>query len=140
EPYCSAFFHYEVDPITSVRFAGLYNESDVASSASHEGFLDVPGANVSAGRTYTMTVTAKTYFAIDTSMTSRVGAHFDWNQDGVFTDDEAYFIGHLHRSTGLDGQFARAEIQVPPGTPAGPTRMRVINNHNFFTSPCTQAG
>ncbi len=140
EPYCSAFFHFEVDPITSVRFAGLYNESDVASSASHEGFLDVPGANVSAGRTYTMTVTAKTYFAIDTSMTSRVGAHFDWNQDGVFTDDEAYFIGHLHRSTGLDGQFARAEIQVPPGTPAGPTRMRVINNHNFFTSPCTQAG
>jgi subtilisin family serine protease len=140
EPYCSAFFHFAVQPITSVRFAGLYNESSVASTESHEGFVGVPGANVSAGGTYAITVTAKTHDTLDLTQTSRVGAHFDWNQDGVFSPEETYFVGHLHRSTGTDGQFVTAQIKVPDGTPSGPTRMRIISNHNLLASPCTQAG
>jgi subtilisin family serine protease len=139
-PYCAAFFQYEVDPITSVRFAGLFNESDVASTVPHEDFLSVPGANVSAGGKYELTVTARTLVSSNPLATHRVGAYFDWNQDGVFSEDEGYLIGHLNNSTGLDGQFARREIQVPVGTPPGPTRMRVISNFNIMAAACTQTG
>ena len=138
EPYCAAAFPSAVEPITRVVFGDIDNTSGAAvgGSPALENFTAVNGT-VIGGTTVQMAVEGNTAG----SFTTIINAYIDWNQDGQFdAATEGYAIGSLVNSTGLDGQQAVADIEVPVDAVPGETRMRVIKKYNTAAAPCNTDG
>lgn len=137
-PYCAVAFPLGVEPITRVEFAGIASTSSTSlSSPAHEDFTDRTG-NVLVGGTYPITIKGNTNGATQ----SFVKVFIDWNQDHEFADPaEAYVIGALSNSTGIDAVFVTAVITVPANATMGNTRMRVIKKRGSHAStPCAAEG
>lgn len=135
DTYCDVNYDVDVEPITNVEFAGIANQSSATVNAgpAHEYFTDIQGT-VQQSETYPITVEGNSNGPYD----NYYRAYFDWNQNGDFGDDgEAYDIGMISNSTGMDGQQATADILVPADALIGVTRMRVVKNYNQIpTDPC----
>ena len=137
EPYCAVSFPSGVEPITRVMLSAIDHASPVAaSSPAHEDFLAAPGGMLTAGHSHEMRVEGTTAG----NWTTYVSAYIDWNQDGVFSSDEAYQIGTLTSSTGNDGQQAVSVIEVPEDALHGPTRMRVLKRYSQAAPACNTSG
>lgn len=137
--YCDVDFYNTVEPITSVEFAGINNQSpaDTTSSEDMEDFTALAPAQVSQGQSYPIALKGNT----NGSFTNYFTVFFDWNKNGDFSDDgEVYQIGTIVDSDGTDGQVAQGTIAVPANAPVGVTRMRVFKSYNAATtSPCSAA-
>jgi subtilisin family serine protease len=142
EPYCPTHFQFAVYPITRVAIAGIDNRSsDVMNgSPAHENYVSIPSGSLSRGGTYPIIVEGRTLNTNDPRSSDQFSAFIDWNMDGVFAENETYFLGHLQRSTGTDGQFVSRDIVVPADAPLGPKRMRVSKMHDQPAQACRMVG
>jgi subtilisin-like proprotein convertase family protein len=136
--YCPVTFTSNVEPITLVNFSNINNATSATVNGTPplENFTSIVG-NVSKGQAYTMTVKGNT----DGNFTTRVDVYIDFNQDGDFVDaGEAFFIGTIINSTGLDAVQASASITIPGSALDGNTRMRVMKKFNTSALPCNTDG
>jgi hypothetical protein len=127
-PYCSKTFIGAVQPITSVVFTGISNTSvATVGSTAMDNFLAVPGGLVGQTGYYPITVKANT----DGNFTDFIRVYFDWNHDGVFSEDasERYEVGSITNSTGTDAKFTSSGVFVPASARSGLTRMRVVHDY-----------
>jgi GEVED domain/Putative metal-binding motif/Secretion system C-terminal sorting domain len=140
-PYCSGMtFTSAVEPISSVNFAGINNQSPAALNGgpAHENFIAITGA-VTAGSSYPMVLKGNT----DGNFTNNFRVFIDWNQDGDFGDaGETYNAGTIFASTGLDAVQASSTIAVPANATAGTTRMRIKKLFGLTNvdNPCLGGG
>ncbi|HEY4538530.1 MAG TPA: GEVED domain-containing protein [Faecalibacter sp.] len=134
-PYCGDLnFSNAVEPITNVSFAGINNRTATQSTVSHEIFLD-QAADVTPGMTYTMSLEGNT----DGDFTNRFFVFIDWDQNGVFDENELYMPSTtLVNSTGNDGKTVTLDITVPENAVQGTTRLRIKKTFNTteYSNPC----
>lgn len=134
---CDVVFDEDVEPITSVSFAGINNTSSqvLNGTPSVQNFMNVTPAEVTAGETYPITLKGNTVGEFENYFT----VYFDWNHDGDFTDDgEEYQIGMIYDSTGLDAIQATGNIEVPEDALEGLAYMRVFKSYDAYTTdPCS---
>ncbi|MCX7548523.1 GEVED domain-containing protein [Xanthomarina sp. F1114] len=139
--YCDVQFPNNVEPITSVVFAGIDNQSD-ATVGVHPPLEDftAQSASVELGSSYSIEVQGNT----DGSYTAKIVAYIDWNQDGTFDDapgsEEMYSLTDIVGSTGTDGTVSTGSIAVPAGALLGDTRMRVMKKFSSVPGPCNTSG
>ncbi|SCY28806.1 GEVED domain-containing protein [Flavobacterium caeni] len=144
-PYCSAInYTNNVEPITSVVFAGINNQSpNTVLSVANGGiplqnFIAQTGS-VTTESSYTMTLKGNT----DGTFTNNFRVFIDWNQDGDLNDaNEIFNAGSVTSSTGLDAIEAVSTITVPANALGGTTRMRVkkLFGTTDLANPCIGGG
>lgn len=125
-PYCGPLAYTYPEPITLVSFAGINNSSSALTTApAHENFIAISGT-VNVGLTYTLTVKGNTAG----NYTDGVFVYIDWNKNNVFTDaGEAYSVGSITNSTGVDAVQLTYNLTVPMTATSGTTRMRVLKKY-----------
>lgn len=137
--YCAATFPSNVEPITSVVFAGINNTTSATLNGTPalENFTYLTGS-VIKGQTYTITVKGNT----DGSFTDNFRLYADLNQNGVFTDaGESVDIGTINTSTGVDTKTASTSVTVPLTAATGLTTIRITKKFSGYTTdPCNNAG
>ncbi len=144
-PYCGPLaFATDVEPITSVDFAGIINPSSavIDGSDGHELYLSSIAA-VALGTSYPIVLKGNT----GGNFTNRFIVFIDWNQNNILNDaGEVYFNGPspimtILNSTGIDAIQASGTIAVPSTALLGNTRMRVkkIFGTTNFIAPCLGA-
>lgn len=123
--YCAVTVEYGVEPISSVNFANISNQSSsvVDASPAYEDFTSIV-ANVNKGNTYNLTVKGNTVgeFSHD------IRAFFDWNNDGIFDMNTEFYAGVLNPSTGYDNVESIISVTIPATASIGNTRMRIIKD------------
>ncbi len=135
--YCQTSYPSDVEPITSVNFAGINNTSPatINGSPAQEDFTSITGA-VTAGQTYPITVKGNT----GGNYSDSIVVYIDWNRDGFFTgSNEKYRIGVLTNSTGADAIEVTGNIAVPTDAINGTTRMRILKKWLSATPPSVEA-
>lgn len=137
ETYCFPTVSYNTEPITYVGIQDIDNESSAASSMSYEDFTDL-STELTRGETYEITFQGHT----GGNYSSYFTVFIDFNEDGEFSEDEAFFTDAenymvITNSNGNDDVIATGEIHIPSETPLGEKRMRVIKNYNEpIINPC----
>lgn len=138
--YCSIAFSSGAEPISSVRFNTLFNEStaDPDATDEYEDFtVTADTTSVFRGETYRITVTGNTVGPF----TDQIDVYIDWNNDQDFEDaGEHFFIGEIDDSDGEDGIEATTQIDVPLDAALTYTRMRVVKRYNGSALPCNTTG
>ncbi|WP_299777410.1 GEVED domain-containing protein [uncultured Formosa sp.] len=136
--YCTTSFT-SVEPITNVTFAGINNTTDdtINGSQGLETFCDISGT-VTQGETYEITIKGNT----NGNNKNFFMAFIDWNQDGVFDDDEDAYeeqkIGDFRNSTGVDSNTVIGNIIVPDNAILGTTLIRIIKTEgSSATDACS---
>lgn len=136
---CEIAFPDNVEPITSVKFAGINNQSSAvigAATPAQEDFTAISG-QVSLGAAYSIEVKGNT----NGNFTHHVTAYIDWNRNNSFEDEgETYTVGTLQNSTGTDDVTATTTIIIPADVALGNTKMRVIKKFNAIAPPCNTTG
>jgi len=115
-----------VEAITLVKVAGIDNTSAADSTEAYEDFTTISGT-VNAGSNYEAIFEGNTggdYIDVITIFA-------DWNQDGVFSDDERTEIGTITNSTGSDGIQITGSLMVPLEALTGSTTLRVIKTYDL---------
>ncbi|HET8899803.1 MAG TPA: GEVED domain-containing protein [Rhodanobacteraceae bacterium] len=138
QPYCSAVYPNDVEPITRVLFAGIDNASPASGSGlpALEDFTAIVGT-VSKGQRYPLSVEGNTFG----NYTDTVAVFIDWNRNGSFSDGgERYALSDLVNSSGADGQQATTNLMVPTNAKLGKTRMRVSKLYREDAQACNTAG
>ena len=134
-PYCPRTITNAIEPITLVQLGSIDNASSnvVGGTPVLQDFLAVNGT-LKSGATYLMTVKGNS----DGDFINVYRAYFDWNQDGVFAEDdsERHELGEIENSTGLDAKQTSALITVPASATVGLTRVRVVKNYDVAGSAC----
>ncbi|MBK9421796.1 MAG: T9SS type A sorting domain-containing protein [Flavobacteriales bacterium] len=128
ECYCTTIdFVLAVEPICSVTFANVDNESPSAGAPGYEDFTDIT-AELVAGNEYLLSVTGNT----SGNYTNYVSAFFDWDGDGQF--ETIVPIDSLVNTA--CGTTISVMVSVP--TDAAPaSRMRVVKDYSDFpVAPC----
>lgn len=130
----------EIVPISYVEFSDLNNSTLNAENPQEiEDFSDMI-ANVEVGETYKLSVKGYTLPNLFQS-TSYITAFFDWNNNGVFEEEETYPIGGFNNSIFGDG-LAEMNIEIPTNIPEGDIDMRIVlishkNPTNYeIPNPC----
>lgn len=135
--YCDITFEEDIEPITSVQFAGIDNETSatVNGTAGVENFTSVTPAEVTAGETYTITLEGNTNGNYETYFM----VYIDFNHNGILDDDgESFEAGFVANSTGVDGAQTTADIEIPETAMEGLTYMRVLKLYDAYsTDPCS---
>lgn len=123
--YCNVSVDHDVEPITSVNFAGISNQTSevVNATPAYQDFTSITG-NVARGNTYELTVKGNTVGQFEHD----IRTFFDWNKDGVFDMQTEYYPGVLVPSSGIDAVQATVSISVPASAAIGNTRMRIIKD------------
>jgi hypothetical protein len=137
-PYCAEEYVSGVEPITSVIFDSINNQSiDTLDGVPHEDFTFL-STTLTQALTYTITLKGNT----SGSFTNYFTVFIDWNQDNDFDDaDERYDIGTINNSTGTDSKFVSGSIAVPINALEGSTRMRVVKHYaSYQAAPCLSGG
>lgn len=133
--YCTPTFPQGVEPITLVEFAGISNTTAASTSEpAYENFTEMVGY-VEQGGTYPIRVKGFT-----DGLSSYFKVYVDWNNNGIFEDNEGTSLGHINNSTGTDNKDLTADIVVPADAFAGDVRMRVLKRFASSTIPaCNNA-
>lgn len=136
---CNVAFPAQTEPITLVQFSGINNPSSALSGGTtpaYEDFTAIAG-EVTKGQSYTLTVKGNT----SGNFSHHINAYIDWNRNNSFEDEgEAYIVGNIQNSTGLDNTAATLSITIPVTAAIGNTRMRVIKKFNVDALPCNSLG
>ncbi|MDQ7918361.1 GEVED domain-containing protein [Mesonia sp. MT50] len=132
--YCDDATSTNVEPITSVIFAGIDNSSPASTSSDgYEDFTDIV-AEVEVNETYVFSAEGNTNGNYEAYFTVWI----DWNQNGLFETAEMYEIdGFIENSDGTDGQQVTGDIVVPSSAVLGETVMRIRKRYSMHqTDPC----
>lgn len=148
-PYCGPILFGNLEPITSVQFAGISKTfpntatnsvGGQPSPTSHKILTDV--ASVAQGGTYPIVLKGNTNSpAGGQQYTNKFSVFIDWNQDGDFVDADELYFGtaataiSIIGSTGLDAISATGNIVVPATAKLGNTRMRIKKQYVFPNAP-----
>jgi len=138
-PYCPATYPDDVEPITSVVFAGINNTSSatVNGSPALEDFTGQVATVVQGSTSNSITVKGNTAGPY----TNYIRVYIDWNQNNSLTDaGESYDIGTINTSTGTDAIQVSGNIAVPAGALPGNTRMRVTKRFDAYGPACNDLG
>ncbi|MBL0911073.1 MAG: T9SS type A sorting domain-containing protein [Bacteroidia bacterium] len=138
-PYCGTTYPDDVEPITSVVFAGINNTSSatVNGSPELEDFTSQVATVVQGSPTNAITVKGNTAG----SFTNYIRVYIDWNHNNSLTDaGESYDIGTIASSTGTDAVQVTGNIAVPAGALLGNTRMRVTKRFSTYGPACNDLG
>lgn len=122
---CTATFTDDIEPITSVEFAGINNQSSnvVNGSPGREDFTYLPPAEVTQGESYPITLQGNTAGDFTTYFT----VFFDFNHNNSFDDEgESFEIGTIVDSDGIDETELTGTIMIPAAAATGLTYMRVF--------------
>ena len=123
--YCEIEFS-DVEPITSVQFAGIDNESDgvLYELPAIEDYTATTPGEVMLGMDYEITLMGNTggeyenYFAV----------YIDFNHNGSLSDEgEVFEIGYLFDTDGTDAELT-GMITIPEDAMTGLTYMRVVKH------------
>ncbi|WP_313214957.1 GEVED domain-containing protein [Soonwooa sp.] len=118
--YCDgAATSQQYEKISKVTFANINNSS--TSTAGYEDFTSIVGT-VSRGQSYPISVTISQFDADKTAV------WIDYNNDGVFSDNEKTSLTSTATATG--------NITIPTTAALGNTRMRVRMNYNAEAPAC----
>ncbi|MGV4412760.1 GEVED domain-containing protein [Chryseobacterium sp. T1] len=118
--YCAAkATSTSFEKISRVQFANIDNSS--TSTAGYENFSHIVGT-VERSKNYQMTVSISQF---DTDKTT---VWIDYNQDGVFSNDEKISLTATNLATG--------SITIPATAKLGKTGMRVRTNYNVEGPAC----
>lgn len=122
--YCAVSVDYDVEPITLVSFADIYNETSaiVNETPAYEDFTEI-STDVEKGATYNLIVKGNTI-----NFEHDIRVFLDWNQDKVFDMETEFYTVSLLPSTGEDDVVASLDITIPTNAPLGTTRMRIIKD------------
>lgn len=135
---CNVAFPGQVEPITSVQFAGISNTSPstMGVGLAHEDFTSVFG-QVTQGQSYPISVKGNT----GGNFVHHITAYIDWNRNNSFLDaGETFSLGTLQNSNGNDVTAATGNITIPNDATPGTTTMRIIKKFNSVGQPCNSLG
>ncbi|CDF80533.1 hypothetical protein BN863_28210 [Formosa agariphila KMM 3901] len=140
--YCKTTYSQVVEPITQITFAGIDNTSSatVNGSLENELFCNEVGTVVRGSDDNEIIIRGNT----NGNKKNYFVAYIDWNQDGIFGDDEyeEQKLGELKNSTGApDSEALVKNIKVPSDAKLGTTTMRIIktgNNDGSATDACKE--
>lgn len=137
DPYCSMEFMDGVEPITRVIMGSIDNSSNPAvnDSPEVEDFTHIV-TDVYTGARHEVRVEANT----NGDYLNAVYAYIDWNQNGIFEENELYPLGFIKNSSGIDGKQAFNTILVPDDALEGTTRMRIVKRWNDGAFPACGEG
>lgn len=110
--------------IGRVQFANIDNTSNTTPASAgvgYEDFTSITG-NVRRGTSYPITVTVANFDSDQTAV------WIDYNQDGIFTNDERTVLTSTASATGT--------VNIPLTAMLGTTRMRVRTNFNAAPPAC----
>lgn len=112
--------------ITNVKIADIDNASTpLYDNNGYEDFTNIVG-NVQTNKTYPIEVKISNFYGDKTSV------WIDYNQDGVFTDNEkTNMTVNAATSTGV--------VKIPSDAKLGKTRMRVRTTYSSDPQPCGDA-
>ena len=129
--YCTPCFTNQTDDwIAHVSFGEIDHTTEAEAGGCSYGNYTELIALAPPGGTRELTVS----FYSQGSWMQCVAAWFDWDQDGVFAEDERYALG-----CGVDATLT-AEIAIPPDAALGDTRFRVLEQYaDDPVDPCVQA-
>src|SRR5690625_463505 len=121
-----------IEEITHISVGDL----ELSNNNSSSGYIDNTDeiVNMASEQSYEIALQGYT----GGSFTNYFTVWVDWNQDGIFDDDEMFPIGSIYNSSGNDGEKAEGTIEVPSSAQLGQTTMRIIKN--FSTSPTNPCG
>ncbi|MHA3786601.1 GEVED domain-containing protein [Flavobacterium hauense] len=137
--YCQDLaFENGVEPITSVNFAGINNQSAAGTTALPyiQDFTSLPPASVSPGQSYPIILKGDTAG----EFTNYFKVYIDFNQNGILSDPgEGFEIGSIFFSTGVDAIQLSGNITIPASALPGTTLMRIVKLfQGGTTSPLPQ--
>jgi len=120
------------EPITLVNVAGINNVSGVDSLDAYEDYTEISGT-VNAGSFYPAIFEGYT----GGEYTDVFTVFADWNQDGIFSEEERTEMGTIANSNGIDGIQATGTLIVPTDALTGTTVLRVIKTYEVMAeTPC----
>lgn len=123
-PYCDITDDVQVEPITSVVFAGISITNSDETSILVDKTLTSP--NVVPGDTFNVEVMGNTFGSFD----NNIVVFIDWNLNNILDDEgEIYEIGTLTNSNGTDDISVNADITVPSDAVLGAVRMRITKTY-----------
>nr|WP_317631743.1 T9SS type A sorting domain-containing protein [uncultured Flavobacterium sp.] len=106
------------DLITNVTFGAINNSTGCANTATGYSDYSNLATNLSQGQSYPISVDVGP--SGDGWEYESVGVYIDFNQNGVFESNEAFYIG-----TGLNSTLTN-NITIPQDAATGTTKMRVV--------------
>jgi len=136
---CNVAFPGRAEPITSVVFGGINNTSSAVLGGATPVYEDYTSVvtEVTQGESYTLTVKGNT----GGNFNHHINTYIDWNRNNSFEDEgEAYVVGNIQNSNGLDNVTASASITIPADGLTGNIRMRIIKKFNSDALPCNTLG
>lgn len=107
--------------ITAVRLSGLHNSSN-CSPLGYGDYTAMPAAPIQPGATIPVSVSAT---SLNSSFTSSYAVWIDYNQDGIFQNNEFTSLGSLQGTGTVNGM-----ITIPADAVIGKTGMRIRSLHN----------
>jgi hypothetical protein len=133
--YCTPTSTGNTYPISNITFAGINNNSSAVVSVGpyYQNFSAISG-NVALGGTYLFSATA-------TGLSPNpfgIYAFFDWNNNGIFSDDGGPITIGTYTTT-ASGVLS-ANITIPVTATVGTIRIRISNNFNSIPNSCPTAG
>lgn len=137
-PYCARAFSSTVEPITLVNIGSINNiTTELTGSANSPALEDFTGLStvVRPGQSYPITFKGNT----DGFYADPFRIYVDWNQDGVFAENETEYSGGgtIFGSSGIDAVVTGGQLVVPISAKPGATRMRVIKVNSTGPTACT---
>jgi hypothetical protein len=130
--------------INKVQFGAINNDSSASQPTASPYYTYYPAATttVTMGSTQNLSVTigpAGTYTGAITSV------WIDWNQDGILSSTEHFYVGPGSGSAGIpSGTTVTVPVNIPVTALQGVTRMRIRTrgnaNQNLPTDACTNFG
>lgn len=123
--YCTVSVENDVEPISSVVFADINNQTSpmVNATPGYEDFTHI-STDVAKEVTYTLTVKGNTVGLFEHD----IRVFIDWNRDMIFDMGTEYYTVSLLPSTGADAVEATIDITIPANAALGSTRMRIIKD------------
>lgn len=136
---CGACTDLEYCPVTNLNASEEWIEQVVfatidTTSGSNDGYglyTDIPAPILELGGSYDISL--KPGFS-DFVYQEYFKVWIDYNQNGIFENNEIAFDPGATTSTGITGT-----IVIPPTAPIGFTRMRVVMNFQNVSGPCNFA-
>lgn len=120
------------EAITLVNVAGINNVSGAESLEAYEDYTAISGT-VNAGSSYPAIFEGYT----GGEFTDVFTAYADWNQDGIFSEEERTEMESISNSSGTDGIQATGTLMVPADALVGSTVLRIIKTYEVSAeTPC----
>ncbi len=139
EPCEPSFFYSQYSHIVNVSIDNYYDNS--TSNDLYTDYTDLYSSSAEIGSNFTISITTNPGNA-GINDDNRLRIWCDWNQDGIFSDDElVYSLEYNHANGDSFGDVTNtATISIPQDTPLGNSKLRVLQHYVKGTDGDTSCG